>query len=487
MKAIFLCTLLSSFVLAQSFAQDLRVSSNNRYLETEDGKPFFWLGDTAWELIHKLNREDVTHYLETRAEQGFTVIQAVILAERDGVRTPNAYGDLPFHDLDPEKPNEAFFEHLDFIVKEANKNGLVMGLLPTWGDKVYSEHPGAGPILFGSEKARAFGQFLGERYADADLVWILGGDRLVANEEVKEVWNEMAAGIEDRDQGRHLITFHPRGYTSSSKFFHDSDWLDFNMYQSSHSQRYQVVYEFAQNDYNLEPTKPTIDGEPPYEDIPVQFWDYMKFQPGEFSEFVDEEGILVDRSPFEKGFFDAYDVRVHAYWNMLSGAAGYTYGNNAVWQMHEKGEVFVIPTLTDWRDALRRPGAEDMHHFRALFEQRDFSKLVPAQELILGENPSGSAHIRAAKSRDGDFAIIYFANPREVEIDVSALSGDQLNGYWYNPRTGMSDPIGWIEKEDVQKFTPPSTTPETDWVLVLDDSSANLGDPGIGSRVQSEK
>lgn len=170
------------YCLQSAVAQQLAISENQRYLiHASDSTPFFWLGDTAWELFHKLDREEALHYLQTRARQGFTVIQAVILAERDGVRTPNAYGDLPFEHEDPKRPNEAYFRHVDFIMGEANKLGLIMGILPTWGDKVYSEHPGAGPVLFGKENARVFGEFLGRRYQEADLVWILGGDRDIAN------------------------------------------------------------------------------------------------------------------------------------------------------------------------------------------------------------------------------------------------------------------------------------------------------------------
>ena len=55
----------------------LRVSDNGRYLQTLDGKPFFWLGDTAWELFHRLSREEAEMYLKNRAAKGFTVIQAV--------------------------------------------------------------------------------------------------------------------------------------------------------------------------------------------------------------------------------------------------------------------------------------------------------------------------------------------------------------------------------------------------------------------------
>ena len=55
-----------------------------RYLQYADGRPFFYLGDTAWELFHRTTREEARLYLEDRARKGFTVIQAVCLAERDG-------------------------------------------------------------------------------------------------------------------------------------------------------------------------------------------------------------------------------------------------------------------------------------------------------------------------------------------------------------------------------------------------------------------
>ena len=80
-----------SFVSFLADAQ-LRVSENRRFLQTDDGKPFFWLGDTAWELFHRLTREEAEMYLKNRAEKGFTVIQAVALAELDGLHDPNPYG-----------------------------------------------------------------------------------------------------------------------------------------------------------------------------------------------------------------------------------------------------------------------------------------------------------------------------------------------------------------------------------------------------------
>ena len=107
----------------------LMVSPDHHYLLKKDGKPFFWLGDTAWELFHRLNREEARQYLDNRAAKGFTVIQAVVLAEFDGLNTPNAYGQLPLLNNDPTTPNEAYFKHVDFIVNEANKRGLIIAML----------------------------------------------------------------------------------------------------------------------------------------------------------------------------------------------------------------------------------------------------------------------------------------------------------------------------------------------------------------------
>src|SRR5688572_19842171 len=87
----------------------LKIADNRRYLIKEDGAPFFYLGDTAWELFHRLNREETDLYLADRARKGFTVIEAVALAEFGGLTEPNRYGHLPLKESDPTKPVEEYF------------------------------------------------------------------------------------------------------------------------------------------------------------------------------------------------------------------------------------------------------------------------------------------------------------------------------------------------------------------------------------------
>src|SRR6478672_3124248 len=155
----------------------IEVTANGHYLQYEDGTPFFWLGDTGWELFHRLNLEEINRYLDNRSSKGFTVIQAVLLAEFNGLHKANQYGQLPLQNDDPTKPNEAYFKFVDTVVKLAASKNLIMGLLPTWGDKV-TKLWGEGPVIFDSLNAYQYGLFLGKRYGNNPLViWILGGDR----------------------------------------------------------------------------------------------------------------------------------------------------------------------------------------------------------------------------------------------------------------------------------------------------------------------
>jgi len=125
----------------------LKVSANGHFLVTEHDAPFFYLADTAWDLFHRLTREEAERYLSARAAQRFTVVQAVALGEHDGLRQPNAYGHLPFGAdarglIDSRQPDtrpgdaDDYWDHVDYVVAAAERHGLYVALLPTWGDKV---------------------------------------------------------------------------------------------------------------------------------------------------------------------------------------------------------------------------------------------------------------------------------------------------------------------------------------------------------------
>ena len=177
----------SSFLLSHDLSAQLKVSENGRYLEYKDSKPFFYLGDTAWELFHRLNREEADRYLEDRADKGFTVIQAVVLAQLGGLNEPNPYGATPLRDNDPTQPQEAYFAHVDYIINKANELGLIVALLPSWGSK-WKKGRGNESGIFTVESARSYCEFLAKRYRSADLIWVLGGDENIQSPEESPYW-----------------------------------------------------------------------------------------------------------------------------------------------------------------------------------------------------------------------------------------------------------------------------------------------------------
>jgi hypothetical protein len=440
----------------------LQVSDNKRFLLHKDGSPFFYLGDTAWELFHRLNREEVDKYLENRRQKGFTVIQAVVLAELDGLNTPNAYAHKPLINNDPTTPNEEYFKHVDYVVNKAKEKGIYIGMLPTWGDKVGPKYShGSGPErLINTQNARNYGEFLGNRYKNyPNIIWILGGDRPGGGFE--SVWREMAKGIQAGDEGRHLITYHPVGVNSSSVWFHNEDWLDFNMIQSGHSDRDLPNYDVVSSDYNKSPIKPTLDGEPRYEDHPINW------------------------NP-NKGWFDDYDVRQAAYWGVFAGAFGTTYGAHGMWQMYAPGRSPISSARTYWYDSLDFKGAWDMMHLRHLMESRPFVSRVPDQSLIANGDGSGADRVKA--TRGDDYLFVYVPTGKNVTVQMGKISGKDVKGWWFDPRTGEASSIGNFPNSGTLEFNPPGETGRgKDWVLVLDDAAKTFPPPGSATHSSSAR
>lgn len=442
-------------LLVLSADAQLKVSSNKRFLVTADNKPFFWLGDTAWELFHRLNREEADMYLKNRADKGFTVIQAVALAELDGLHDPNPYGEIPLENDDPTKPREAYFQHVDYIINKAGEMGLYIGLLPTWGDKVFKDRWGKGPEIFNTDNARVFGRWIGNRYKNKkNIIWIVGGDR---NPDARAVaiWRAMAAGITEGVGGQEkaLMTFHPQPNSvedgGSSKYFHNDEWLDFNMFQTGHC-RENNVWDRVQVVYNRTPYKPVLDGETLYEDHPVCF------------------------NAKDLGTSSAYDIRKHAYLDVFAGAFGHTYGCHDVWQMYAPHRTPINNPHFPWYVAIDLPGAAQMKYLRRLMESRPMLERVPDQSLIT--NALG-ANDRIQATRGKDYAFIYTAQGKPVTVNMGKLSGNEVVATWYNPKNGETKEGSKLANSGVQTYKSPNEGYGNDWVLILDDASKNYPKP----------
>jgi hypothetical protein len=386
--------LLVSIPLVAEVSGPIKVSPNGRYFVDREGKPFFWLGDTAWPLFAQYSRGQAEAYLKNRAEKGFTVIQGV-LAWGQGTgfeaKTPlaNAAGDKPWLNDDPTTPNDAYFSHVDHLVEFANQHGLVLAMLPTWGYYVNDIR------VINAAKARAYGLWLGRRYKSTpNVVWINGGDRIATGFE--EVYRELARGLREGDGGAHLITYHPCGWRSSSQYFHQDDWLDFNMIETW--TEWSKIYPAIISDALRTPVKPVVLGEGAYENGPE----------------------------YPQGPITPLIVRRQAWWSFMAGGF-HTYGQNQMWRM-EKG----------WDSTFDTPGAAHVAQMKAIVTSLNWWELVPDQSVFATGVGSERTLNTAMRSVRGERVLIYLAAQCTVFAHLDKIAAKNCRATWINPASGVT-------------------------------------------------
>lgn len=376
----------------------MKLKVKGRYLY-EDGKPFFWLGDTAWLLFEKLTPQEIEYYLEDRARKGFNVIQATVLHTLSGVESgQTACGQ--------------YFDKIINAVNHAKKLGVYFALLPCWGDFVKKR-------ILNENNFEEYACFLGEKFKDCEnIIWVLGGD--IRGSEAPEIYGGFASFLKDYDPER-LITFHPFGRTGSYRWFNGCDWLDFNMFQSGH-RRYgqpgiecadgadfeEDNYKYVLEAHSLTPLKPCLDAEPSYESIVQGLHD------------------------FSQPYWQARDVRRYAYWSVFAGACGFTYGHNAVMQLHSDGDADAnFGVRENWREALSAEGALQMKYLKQLMLSVDFTGGRCRDDLITG---NGEKYGHTACFAGKDFALLY--NYRGGEITLNPPFAGKCEAYLFDPRNG---------------------------------------------------
>lgn len=415
----------------------LEISLDNLRIQKANGSDWFWLGDTGWSLFQELNREDADYYFSTRASQGFTVIQAVvIMGWSRGWNEANAYGHRPFHYGDASKPNEKFWQHTDWLIKKASEYGLYLALLPSWGS------------YWGEQATIEYAQWITNRYRDYNnIIWVNGGDRKVGDDH--NLFNQLGHVFDtDRDA---LTTFHPCGSDASSEHFHHEKWLDFNMQQSSHGKRDIRADNQVDADLAIKPTKPTLNGEPNYEDHCVDW-----------------------KPDCSKGIFNAHDVRQLAYWTVFAGATGVTYGHVHVWDFYNGGNK--EDGYQDWKIELKDSGAVQMGYLANLIMSRPHSDRGPAQYILTDESPGG---IKQRAIMGNGYVFVYTSQGYKVDVKLDELPWDQSQAWWFNPRYGKATRIEEIPDSDHHIFDPPANSGEdNDWVLVIDDADKAYIEPG---------
>jgi len=430
----------------------IKVSPSKRYLIYDNGDPFFYLGDTAWEITWKSYKEQVLQYISDRKSKGFSVIQVVAFSHQllypYGIK--NRYNETSFLNNNYMQINPRYFDYLDFIVQTANDSGLVICLVSLWAAmSEVNYNPLYHAQCLSKEESLNLAKYIGARYSGYNIFWIIGGDNTYDTPERKEFWSLFANTIRKGNGNKQLCTCHPSGWSSSFDYFDSTaHWLDFHMYQSSHTAGGDYTWKAALNGYNILPTKPVINGEPNYEDIYNNLW-----MPGDTTQLITFR-------------IRPIDVRQASYESILSGAlVGITYGANGVWQWHtEYLPGSHLPRFTVM-DAIKMQGSNNMTIVRKVMEKYKWYSFKPRQELIQNFH-STQNFIPIAENNE--YCLIYF--PSRTDSIVLSKAHDFLNRYsfWINPINGDSLKRGY---HNTNTISPPDTN---DWILVVDKNNFDI-------------
>jgi hypothetical protein len=429
----------------------LKVSDNQRFLQYENGKPFFWLGETAWLMPERLNREEVEYYLKTCHEAEYNMVQVQVL---NGVPSFNAYG-TPSHSKQGRLLTDApysYWDHMDYIIDVAAKNDIYVGMVCIWGSLVKG-----GKLSV--EQAKTYGTFLANRYKNRpNIIWIMGGD--IQGNIHPEVWEALATTIKSIDKS-HLMTYHPRGRYTSAHWWSKASWIDFHTFQSGHRRYGQRMgnkdypipdnteednWMYVDSTWAYKPLKPVLDDEPIYEGIP--------------------QGLHDANEPL----WQACEVRRYAYWSVFAGSCGHTYGHNAIMQFYREGYPPAYHNTKEWTKALQDPGFNQMKHLKRLMLSLPYFERVPDQSIVID---NGTQYDRLAATRGLDYLLVYNYTSRTMKIDLRKISGAKKNVWWMDASTGRLTYLGEYDNKIITFRPHKKGTDVEDGVLIAIDAAKN--------------
>ncbi len=431
-----------------------REGFSRKLLVYADGTPFFWLGDTHWEFAFGESWDRSNHpgmdsqfrgMVDRRAAQGFTVYQSNL---RSDAGDHSRYWLTDPGDSCPV-PNPAFFRsELDRRMRYVADAGFVNVLGFAWGQSLGR----SGTTTLAEQKTLA--RYCVARYGALPVIWSIAGEvagyDLSERDALIDAWREVAAVTKAADHGLHPLTVHYTNERPFADYYYHEPWFDFVLNQAGHGD-----YVISESDYRsylgTHQEKPFIEGEAFYEGCSS----------------LEENGTRK---------IDASMLRRVAYIALQSGAAGYTYGAQGIWDnVWDSEEQRATPfgrAMADifnrygvtWAEAIDAPGAVQMGIMRRFYEEHAWWDLVPAghegSAVLARKCPLASA------ARDGSLVVAYYPAAVHRQLALKLARGS-WHMYWFDPRTGTSQSAGAILVAD-EPFVLPAKPSLDDWLLVLE-------------------
>ena len=428
----------------------LTISNDGRSLAYVDGAPFFWLGDTWWMGLSR--RMDwprgFSEISLDRAEKGFSVIQIIAGPYPDMTAfDPRGEGEGGFPlERDFKRVRPEYFSFADRKIAHLVKSGLHPCIVGMWGYYL---------IEMGTDVVKRYWRYLIARYGAYPVLWCAAGEAampfyLSGTKEADVVrqrdgWTDVIREIKSCDPYRNPITIHPTD--SGRNQVTDPKTLDFDMLQTGHSGYASLpnTFESVQKSRRGKPTMPVVVSETNYEGI------------------MGSSHQDVQR----RQFFGA----------ILSGASGFTYGGNGIWQAgtveapygpspHGRGWGDV-----PWRDAMKLPGAAQIAAGADFLRALPWQRLEPATDRV--ENPWSKRNHGgnfAAATPDG-VCCVYVPQLWNPPRLVGFKPGKRLKMRYWNPIDCNEIDLGktgTVKADSDGGATPPLPPFAHDWLLVIE-------------------
>lgn len=446
-------------------------------VNTFTNQPVFISGDTAQDLSVQLcDDSDVEAYLSNRAAKHMNVIWVFLIDSiqhdgKGGVQN-DCSGRNPWNggaDFTGMSSATAYWAHVDHVLQRAAAYGITVlagTAFPGSFDKCDTLYYSS-MAASSDAKMKAYGAFLGNRYKSyPNIIWLMGGDAnpALCGSGVQSKLTDIAEGVKSADRV-HLMAIedtnnvwgeasatHWSPYTFSTD--NPSGWLTLGTIYPKGTPSSKFSNEIAQilsqneTERGSTPLIPYFSIEDPYE-----------------------------YEPYSAPYNDR-QLRQEGYTEVLSGAyLGRLFGSSGVWPFGAS----CCQHGSTWQANMDNPASFDQQRLGQLFRSRAHWMLAPdfSHSAVTAGYGSGVTWTVTSRTRDGQTIIAYIpnGNASTLTVDMTRITSatHQAICWWFNPSTGVASLIGTYANSGTREFSPSDSY---DWVLVIDDASANLPAPG---------
>lgn len=431
----------------------IRISTGRSGFVHADGTPFFWLGDTWWlALGGRLGwPEEFQRLVADRKQKGFSVAHMVagLFPDMpvDDPRNANLGG--PSWEPGFARVNPAFYDQADLKLQYLVEQGIVPLVVGSWGYYL--------PAM-GIEKMKRHWRNLVARYAAYPVVWCLAGetsmpyyrtaDRPGETRTQFEGWPQVGAYLKAIDPFHRPLTAHTCAFSFSEKELLDPSCLDFNFPQAGHG-NIAVAIESARHIRRVVETStlaPVVSSETCYESILGTAWQ---------------------------------DVQRFSFWSaILSGAAGYSYGANGIWQFNRSGEPYGVSPdgmawgNLPWDEAMRLPGSQQLGLGAGLLRSLPFHRLEPHLEWVEPHAGPDDWYRPYCAGIPGELRLVYFPSPLVPWMQpwprlLDFTPGERYEAFFFDPASGQKQDLGSLQAAENGSLEVPRPRLMADMVLVL--------------------